>query len=139
MVKLLIDLDSKEDEEINRFFWALEWLCEFHKFERVGVFESNKGFHLYIDVADELTPVEIMLLQQLLGSDPNRELYNYTKWKWGFKKWQMLFKFKYAPQPDGTVYTSKEEKTEKALYVELMANAIIREMNELYWRDENEE
>ena len=136
--RLLIDLDSKEDEEIERFLWALEWLCEFHRFKRAEVFETRKGFHVYIDVDEDLQPVEIMLLQQLLGSDPNRELYNYTKWKWGFRTWQMLFKYKYAPQKDGSIVTSRENKTERAIYIEYLANATIEYARRIFEESEEE-
>lgn len=123
---LMIDLDNKNEEEINRFLWALGILKDYVPFKDVIARETRKGFHIYIKTANALNPTEIMLYQQLLGSDRNRELFNFIRFKRGHKKWQVLFKRKYAKW-DNDVETSQEEITQKALEIELLAKLTILE------------
>jgi len=126
MVVLMIDLDTKEEEEKMRILWALRMLSPYVAFKEAKVYETRKGFHIYIYVDQELDPIETALIQQLLGSDRNRGVFNYIRIKRGFKKWQVLYKRKYAKFKD-EVELSEERITHDAVALEIMLNATIVE------------
>lgn len=126
MVVLMIDLDTKEEEEKMRILWALRMLSPYVAFKEAKVYETRKGFHIYIYVDQELDPIETALIQQLLGSDRNRGVFNYIRIKRGFKKWQVLYKRKYAKFKD-EVELSEERITHDAVALEIMINATIVE------------
>lgn len=125
MSMLMIDLDTKEEEEQKRILWALSMLSEWIPFKEAKVFETKKGFHVYIDVEKEMEPLEIMVLQQILGSDRNREMFNYIRYLQGFKRWQVLYKKKFAKWLDGEIEISEEHVTKNSIYFELLLNATI--------------
>lgn len=127
MVVLMIDLDTKDDEEKMRILWALRMLSPYVAFKEAKVYETRKGFHIYIYVDQELDPIETIALQQLLGSDRNRGVFNYIRVKRGFRKWQVLYKRKYAKFEDGELELSEERITPDAVVLELMANATMAE------------
>jgi hypothetical protein len=114
---LRIDLDDKEEKTKKRFLWAIGLLSKYHKFEQVEVFETNRGFHIYLCLKERVDPILAMLLQQLLGSDRDREVYNYIRYKKGHKRWQILFSKKYYE--NGILRTSEERKTQDAVEFEL--------------------
>lgn len=122
---LRIDLDDKEEKTKRRFLWAIGLLSKYHKFEQVEVFETNRGFHIYLYLGERVDPVLAMLLQQLLGSDRDRELYNYIRYKKKHRRWQVLFHKKYYE--NGILRTSEERKTQDAIEFELAIKVTLLE------------
>jgi len=123
---LRIDLDDKEEKTKKRFLWAIGLLSKYHKFEQVAVFETNRGFHIYLYLGERVEPILAMLLQQLLGSDRDRELYNYIRYKKGHRRWQILFSKKYY-EKDDILRTSEERKTQDAIVFELAIKVTLLE------------
>ena len=74
---------------------VLRWLHEHNiGFSKVSVYETNKGFHFYLDLEYSLHEWEILLIQALLGSDFKRETLNYFRVRNDERHWNVLFKEK---------------------------------------------
>ena len=57
--------------------------------------ETAKGYHYYIEVENDLSDMEVCLIQSLMGSDYSRETFNYLRIRQGIKDWNVLFQKKY--------------------------------------------
>jgi len=123
-----IDIDDRNTFDIERFLWALRNLLATDdnvKIEEVEVYETKKGYHIYLHLKQEIPPLQCLIWQCLLGSDINRELFNYMRIKDGDKNWNVLFKRKWC-----NGYFSKEEKTENATKIENEIKNFLKEVKE---------
>jgi len=102
MTVLKIDIDYKPNDVYEfsaKFADKLNFIQKFLGItvEYVEVYETEKGFHIYVYISEEIDdPKLIIILQLALGSDYKRELFNYTRanttnWK---GEWNVLFKTK---------------------------------------------
>ena len=118
---LKVDLDDKSENTVNRFLFALSLLKEFYTFEKWEVYETNKGLHIYLLLTEHVEEKEVILLQCILGSDINRELFNLIRFLRNGKSKNVLFKRKRSS--DG--YISKEEVTSLSLKIEMMISEVV--------------
>jgi len=95
-VELKIDIDGKlnEKEIVKRLFL----LQKFLQFKGIGIDKkkTKHGWHLRFGFTTEreLDDRDIVFLQLFLGSDRNREMFNWLRVKSGCTKWNVLFKEK---------------------------------------------
>lgn len=118
---LKVDLDSKEENTINRFLFALSLLKQFYTFTNWECYETAKGLHVYMLIEEDINEKELILIQALLGSDINRELFNLIRFLRSGKSKNVLFKRKRSS--DG--YISKEEVTPLSLKIEMMIGEVV--------------
>lgn len=94
----MADYDHRQPPPKLPALWAIagklglkpEW-CEYHK--------TARGWHLTVQWNRKLGPGETVALQLLLGSDPDRELFNLSRLLRGggrSKRWNLLFERKLA-------------------------------------------
>ncbi len=130
--ELKIDIDYKPENPLKfakEFANKLKFTCDILKIEveAVEVYETNKGFHIYvwINSKKELDNKDIIILQLSLGSDYKREIFNLSR-VWSFDNiaiWNVLFSRKY----DNGVLISKEEATNVAKSMTKLINRLLIE------------
>ena len=101
---LKIDIDKEID--FKQFKKKLKDTLEFFrlKHEKIEVFDTKHGHHICINLSKEIDNASIVFLQLLLGSDPNREMFNWLRIKHlertrelrNFKHWNVLFAKKWV-------------------------------------------
>ena len=95
-VELKIDIDGHLDEKeiVKRMFL----LKKFLQFKGLGIDKkkTKHGCHLRISFnrKKEIDDRDIVFLQLYLGSDRNREMFNWLRVKSGAKHWNALFRTK---------------------------------------------
>ena len=95
---LKVDLDLKVPQKllqkwINTRKWLLKRLG--YTVTKVNYCETEKGYHFWFHVKEDLTPQEIAELQFLLGDDHNRARYNFWRLQINtFDKFNLLFNYK---------------------------------------------
>jgi len=96
-ILLKVDLDKKENlknikQRIKLINYSLD--LGIKKFE---ILETAKGYHLRIPIKirANISDMDIVVLQLLLGDDYKRGLMNYKRVKRGESKWNVLFTAKY--------------------------------------------
>jgi hypothetical protein len=77
MNTLLCDFDGR----LPRDLWKrIEMVARFHRFRVLGVgvgySGSGKGFHVVVVTNKRLSPMRVVCLQAIIGSDWKRELFN---------------------------------------------------------------
>jgi hypothetical protein len=95
--ELKIDIDGKFNKrEFNK---RLDVIRRFLKFQRYDIDKSKTrhGYHIMLTFGCErkLEDKDIVFFQLMLGSDPNREMFNWLRVVSGCKRWNVLFKEKY--------------------------------------------
>jgi hypothetical protein len=85
MVNLIkIDLDVKVSKELLNEWLELRKVMLKHlglDYEYITCYESNKGYHIYIKLKQDVTPKRIIELQFLLGDDHNRVWCNFQRYE----------------------------------------------------------
>lgn len=87
-----IKLDFDKPSYPNTFFermWVLDRLNI--DIQRILIRRTPHGYHIKIEIRQDLDDIDILILQLLLGSDYRREFFNYQRIKAGVKNWNILF------------------------------------------------
>lgn len=92
-----IDIDGEIPDD---FLWRIKSLCKVKgiKRARVDKYRTANGFHLYVcpQKGQRFFDYEIIIWQLLLGSDKNREFFNYQRVLHGdLNNWNVLFSKKF--------------------------------------------
>lgn len=94
------------------------------EFRQIRVYETARGFHIYLwSEGEKPKPIEAVIVQLALDSDYRREMFNYLR-VWSRKPpehWNVLWKSKY--DKEGNV-VSREKRSKNARIIE-----------ELVWRN----
>lgn len=103
-----IDIDQLKINQ-DDFDFKLKTLMRIRKLKtcKVDIYNTNKGFHIYIKADGELPALECLFWQIVLGSDPYRELFNYKRilnQNLNGEYWNVLFQLK----KQGDIFVSKE-------------------------------
>lgn len=110
---LKLDIDTKEgiEDRVKQWAFTLAWLDK--KPRGITIYETTKGYHVYILLDRAVFLKDIMLLQALLGSDIKRERYNYSRYLNG--RWENVL---FARKSRLSGYVSTEQKTEETAGLE---------------------
>ena len=95
---ILLDFDRCAPVRLPQVWRLLRFLGD--QSSVAGYSKSRRGWHVEIKSKLRYSPTEIVVLQLLLGSDPNRELFNFARiagggdgWR-GLKRWNILYRLK---------------------------------------------
>lgn len=78
----------------------------------VDVKSTTNGWHIIVPISNQLTDLEVVLVQVLMGSDYKRELFNTMRVKQNIKEWNVLFNTKYR----NNIEISREQFSAKATH-----------------------
>jgi hypothetical protein len=76
LAEIKLDYDGIEFNDVKQIFEHRGWLIKYLKLESCLVTKTRHGYHLRISVRRHLVDKDLLLIQILLGSDINREIYN---------------------------------------------------------------
>lgn len=116
-MKIKLDFDSKgiDFEEMNKKIRYLMVLLQIQKVE-VDIKETVKGFHVYINTMGfNLKPKDILICQLILGSDRNREMFNYGRILNNEDNWNILF---FEKREDNKIISKERDYERYTLEVE---------------------
>jgi hypothetical protein len=87
----------------------------------VDVSKTRKGYHVRIKIQKKLDDRDLLLLQILLGSDINREIYNFVRQQNGelLKNWNRLYDKKHIILGTKIVEDIGEEKYSESMSKEV--------------------
>ena len=130
---LKIDLDHTHSEKTlySKVLNPYKTISELHELplSTIEIYTTKHGFHIYIEnpMFKYYAKTSIILLQLLLGSDKNRELFNYQRLikEPKMQNWNVLFAQKYK----GNTLISQEKPHKKLIlkngqYVEISFDKI---------------
>jgi len=132
MTILKLDIDKKFNKKtLTEFITGLKSLIYISNFRytRVDVYDTIKGYHIYIDVDNFLSDLEICFYQLYLFSDRNRELYNLRRVLNNDKNFNVLFDIKYIIKDGKVELRSYEVKNEKL--TDLINKELKKEINKI--------
>lgn len=121
---LKLDYDNISFSTIRKKFQSLSYVnSKFIKAERIECYKTNKGYHVYIYSKRNLDKIDVIFLQALLGSDVNREFFNYCRLKINGLSidWNVLFKEKRKRMDGVLTLVSKEKPLHKYSYMLMRA------------------
>ena len=112
MSELRMDYDGISFDAVKQIFQHRGWIIRFFKLDWVDVCETRKGFHVRIKINKKLDDRDILLLQILLGSDINREIYNFVRQQNGelLSNWNRLYTKKWIVLGTKIIEEISEEK-----------------------------
>ncbi len=81
--EIKLDYDNITVKDVQLIFHHRAWLLK--SLECVGLecHETTNGYHVKAILLGEYDPKEVMLIQMLMGSDINREIYNFLRYRNG--------------------------------------------------------
>lgn len=116
MTLLMVDIDKKFNKKtLKEFITGLKSLMyvSFFRYKKIEVFDTIKGYHIYIDLNNFLNDFEICFYQLYLLSDRNRELFNFRRVLNNDKNFNVLFQKKFKVKNGNVELKSYEVKNEK--------------------------
>ena len=107
-----IDLDGKNSlgTFISRM-WMIKYLGLY--IDNIKVYDTRKGYHVYLHLAQTLENWEILLIESILGDDPVRVMCSYVKLRQGvegIEKIDVLFMEKYRVNMYNEIETLSTEE-----------------------------
>jgi hypothetical protein len=122
-----LDYDKKVRWGRDRFLTIVDMLRL--RISKLRVHETNRGLHICFEVERELSPVQVVCLQSLFGSDYRREAFNFmrasdlrNKDDFVRNHWNVLFARKYEWNGEEWAEISREvrrEDIEKELFIKI--------------------
>lgn len=112
--EIKLDYDFKGKKQLKQVFIDNQYIFYKLKLKLIDLklYETKKGYHIYITIKNNIPDLDIIILQLLMQSDFQRELFNYQRVKSGLfkKKWNVLFSEK---QDYNNKIISKEKHNKK--------------------------
>lgn len=95
--ELKLDYDNITVKDVQLIFHHRAWLLKYFSILEIEAFETKNGYHVLVTVDEDIDPRDVMLIQILLGSDINREIFNFIRNYNGelMKHWNRLYTKKY--------------------------------------------
>ena len=92
-----LDIDSKDDNVVDTLEFKLRYILHYFKGHTATImlYETFKGYHVYIDIDVVFSDTELVAIQAILGSDWLRELRNLNRVKHSDITWNILFDTKF--------------------------------------------
>ena len=109
-----LDLDGKDGLDV---FLERAWIMKGFglKTTNVMVYQTTHGYHVILELDNEIDNVKAVFMQLALGSDYRREVFNFLRIERGCLDWNVLFKEKYRVNKLGQKITVSEEKYDPKL------------------------
>lgn len=97
MTILKLDFDGITEKDVELIFYHRGWLLKRLGMSKLEASHTKNGHHVEITLSRELEPQDIIVAQLLMGSDFNREIYNFLHHLDGEMpdQWNKLFDKKY--------------------------------------------
>ncbi len=94
---LKLDYDGITEKDVELIFYHRGWLLKRLGMEKLEASHTKNGHHVEVQIAKDLDGKEIIVAQLLMGSDFNREIYNFLHHLDGETpdQWNKLFDKKY--------------------------------------------
>lgn len=91
--EIKLDYDKILSKDVCLIFEHRAWLIKYFEVERIRAFSTKRGYHVRIDIKEELDDRDVILLQMLMGSDIHREIYNFLRQHDGdlIENWNKLY------------------------------------------------
>jgi len=91
--KLKLDFDEIPAETLIKIFEARRFVWAYFKLtpRTLIVMRTKRGWHVYIEVKEDLDDLDIAFIQLALGDDFKRACYNWTRARLGIPNWNVLF------------------------------------------------
>jgi len=123
---LKLDLDGKNglDTFLNRM-WIMKYLGL--KVTDVKVYHTTNGYHLVLELDNEIDNVKAILIQAILGDDYRRAACLLLRVERGCKDWNVLFRQKYKINRLGQRVKVSEEKYDPDLSQKILDLLILGE------------
>ncbi|RLG54494.1 MAG: hypothetical protein DRO00_01170 [Thermoproteota archaeon] len=114
MKTLKLDLDGKNGLDV---FLERAWIMKYMGLKVVAVrcSHTTNGYHLELDLDNEIDDIKAVFMQLALGSDYRREVCNLLRIERGCKDWNILFKRKFKINKLGQRVKVSEEKYDPEL------------------------
>ena len=114
MKTLKLDLDGKNGLDV---FLERMWIMKYMGLKVVDVrcSQTTNGWHLELDLDNEIDDLKAIIMQLALGSDYRREVCNLLKVERGCRNWNTLFRRKYRINKLGERVQVSEEKPDPEL------------------------
>jgi len=121
MSELRMDYDGISFDAVKQIYQHRGWIIRFFKLIYVDVSTTRKGYHVRIKIEKKLDDRDILLLQILLGSDINREIYNFVRQQNGelLKNWNRMYTKKWIVLGTKIVEDIGEEKYSESMNKEV--------------------
>ena len=74
-----LDYDNITVKDVQLIFHHRGWLLKYFGIVDIGAYETNKGYHVAVVIEADLEPRDVLLLQVLMGSDIQRDIYNFIR------------------------------------------------------------
>ncbi len=118
---LKLDYDNITTKDVQLIFEHRGWLIKYFGIVEVQAFDTKKGYHLRITIEADLDPRDVLLLQVLMGSDIQRDIYNFIRHCNGeiLENWNRLYTKKHIILGTRAVPVSGE-KTCKPLLIRVL-------------------
>lgn len=95
MIILKMDYDNITWNDVLLIYKHRSWLLRKLKLRKLEVSTTVHGYHVRAWIEEKLKPAEIILAQVLLGSDIQREIFNFIRAHRLEQAWNKLFTKKY--------------------------------------------
>jgi hypothetical protein len=91
--EIKLDYDNITTRDIQLIFEHRGWLIKYFGILKVQSFITDRGYHVLIVIERDLPPEDVLLLQILMGSDIQRDIYNFIRHCDGdiLKNWSRLY------------------------------------------------
>ena len=95
--EIKLDYDQITTRDIQLIFHHRGWLIKYYGIVSKEATQTTNGYHILIIVEADLDPRDVLLLQILMGSDIQRDIYNFIRHTNGeaLKNWSRLYTKKY--------------------------------------------
>ena len=110
--ELKLDYDTITVRDVQMIFHHRAWLLKYFKIVAMECWETRKGYHVKVTVEEDLDPRDVLLIQVLMGSDINRDIFNLIR-NWNgeiMKNWNKLYTKKYIILKTEVREISKEKE-----------------------------
>jgi len=93
LTQIKLDYDMITTRDIELIFNHRGWLMKYFGYYNLETTETQKGYHVRFNTIKYVADDDVLLLQILLGSDIQREIYNFIRKYEGLKieTWNKLY------------------------------------------------
>jgi len=97
LTELKFDYDKILFQDVELIFEHRGWLLKYLQVDHIEVFTTRRGYHVRAFIKTKLSDRDILLVQILMGSDIQREIYDWVRLHDGklLEEWNKLYTKKF--------------------------------------------